>query len=134
MFYYLTNQDKIQSLECYIFKKFFIIKNIRDRLPVFMQETIYHVRTEMRQSLVYYTMKKTFKGIEPPHDKTNKMTMGPAKTQISLDIRLVWSESSMCGHWVAKDTSFLHADIEDLSLRWAHMPFCWFCHEAAQNI
>ena len=19
----------------------------------------------------------------------------------------------------------------DLSLRWAHMPFCWFCHEAA---
>ena len=20
----------------------------------------------------------------------------------------------------------------DLSLRWAHMPFCWFCHDAAQ--
>ena len=20
----------------------------------------------------------------------------------------------------------------DLSLRWTHMPFCWFCHEAAQ--
>ena len=20
----------------------------------------------------------------------------------------------------------------DLSLRWAQMPFCWFCHEAAQ--
>ena len=20
----------------------------------------------------------------------------------------------------------------DLSLRWAHIPFCWFCHEAAQ--
>ena len=20
----------------------------------------------------------------------------------------------------------------DLSLRWVHMPFCWFCHEAAQ--
>ena len=20
----------------------------------------------------------------------------------------------------------------DLSLRWAHMPFSWFCHEAAQ--
>ena len=37
----------------------------------------------------------------------------------------------------------LHADSEDsdqtggdaqadLSLRWAHMPFCWFCHEVAQ--
>ena len=22
----------------------------------------------------------------------------------------------------------------DLSLRWAHMPFCWFCHEAAQML
>ena len=27
----------------------------------------------------------------PPHDKTNKMTVRPAKTQISLDIRPVWS-------------------------------------------
>ena len=27
------------------------------------------------------------------------------------------------------------ADVQaDLSLRWAHMPFCWFCHEAAQII
>ena len=72
---------------------------------------------------------------EPPCDKTNKI----AKTQISLDIRPVWSESSLCAQWVAKDPSFLHADSEDsdqtaqdyLSLRWAHMPFCWFCHEAA---
>ena len=42
------------------------------------------------------------------------------------------------------DPSFLHADNEDsdqtermdaqadLSLRWAHMSFRWFCHEAAQ--
>ena len=42
-FYYLTYQDKIENLEDYIFKKFC--------LPVFTQETIYHVRTEMRQSL-----------------------------------------------------------------------------------
>ena len=28
---------------------------------------------------------------EPPHDKTNKMSVRPAKTQISLDIRPVWS-------------------------------------------
>ena len=37
----------------------------------------------------------------------------PAKTQISLGIRLVWSESSLCAQWVAKDPSFLHADSED---------------------
>ena len=36
---------------------------------------------------------------EPPRDKTNRMTVGPAKTQItqiSLGIRPVWSESSLC--------------------------------------
>ena len=30
---------------------------------------------------------------EPPHDKTNKVTVRPAKTQISLGIHPVWSES-----------------------------------------
>ena len=50
---------------------------------------------------------------EPPHDKTNKMAVRPAKTQISLGIRPVWSESSLCAQWVAKDPSFLHADSED---------------------
>ena len=76
----------------------------------------------------------TINTYEPPHDKTNKMTVHPAKTQIS---RRVWSESSLCAQWVAKGPSFLHEDSEDwddqadLSLRWAHQPFCWFCHVAA---
>ena len=78
---------------------------------------------------------------EPPHDKTNKMTVHPANTQISLGIRPVWSvfsarsmgssgpKLSSCGQrrlwsdWVDAQA--------DLSLRWVHMPFCWFCHEAA---
>ena len=46
---------------------------------------------------------------EPPPDKTNKMTVRPPKTQI----RLVWSESSLCVQTVAEDPSFLHADSED---------------------
>ena len=50
---------------------------------------------------------------EPRHDKTNKMSVRPAKTQISLGIRPVWSESSLCVQWVAKDPRFLHADSED---------------------
>ena len=32
---------------------------------------------------------------EARHDKTNKVTVRPAKTQISLGIRPVWSESSL---------------------------------------
>ena len=50
---------------------------------------------------------------ELPHDKTNKVAVRPAKTQISLGICPVWSESSLCTHWVAKDPSFIHADSED---------------------
>ena len=51
--------------------------------------------------------------LEPRHDKTNKMTVRPAKTQISLGIRPVRSESLLCAQWVAKDPRFLHADSED---------------------
>ena len=50
-------------------------------------------------------------------------------------------QSSLCAQWVAKDPNVLHADSEDwsdcadahadLSLRWAHVPLCWFCHEVA---
>ena len=41
------------------------------------------------------------------------MNVRPAKTQISLGIRPVWSESSLCAQWVAKDPRFLYADSED---------------------
>ena len=55
--------------------------------------------------------------VEPRHDKTNKMSVRPAKTQISLAIRPVWSQSSLCAQWVAKGQSFLHADMLVLSCR-----------------
>ena len=58
------------------------------------------------------------------------------RRQIGLGIRLVWLEFSLWAHWVAKNPSFLHADIEDwsdwadaqadLSLRWAHTHFVGF--------
>ena len=50
---------------------------------------------------------------EPPHDKTNNVAVHPAKTQISLGIRPVWSEFSLCTQWVAKDPTFLQADSEN---------------------
>ena len=63
--------------------------------------------------------------------KPTNWPMCPAKTRISLGIRPVWSESSLCAQWVAKGPSFHRADSEDWS-HWADKPFCWFCHEAAQ--
>ena len=45
--------------------------------------------------------------------KPTKWHVCPAKTQISLGIRPVWSESSLYAQWVAKDPSFLVADSKD---------------------
>ena len=79
---------------------------------------------------------------EQLRDKTNNMAVHPAKTQINLGIRPVWSESSLCAQWAAKGPSFLLADSED-SDQTGRMPrLIWvfagrtltllFCHEAAQ--
>ena len=51
---------------------------------------------------------------EPPHDKINKMTLRPAKTQISLGIRLVWSEFSLSA-WRKRGS---------LAIHWAHSEDC----------
>ena len=73
--------------------------------------------------------------------KVRKRTFGhvrPAKIQISLRIRAVWSESSLGAFWITKDVTFLHADCEDwsslasvqadLSLRRVHMSDGWFLY------
>ena len=51
---------------------------------------------------------------EPRHDKTNKMSVRPAKTQISC-ASAQSDQSSLCAQWVhvAKDANFLYADSED---------------------
>ena len=64
---------------------------------------------------------------EPPHDKTNKMTVRPAKTQISLGICPVWSQSLLCAQWVAKDPGFLHVNSEDSDQTGWMSRLIWVC-------
>ena len=89
---------------------------------------------------VILTLQPAQEIIEPRHDKTNKMAVRPAKTQISLGIRPVWSESSLCAEWVGK--AFFLRTMKTLirlggcpgwseSSLGAHS-FCWFCHVVAQ--
>ena len=53
--------------------------------------------------------------------KQTKWHVRPARTQTSLVRSMV--------------SPVLHADSKaDPSLRWAHMSFCWVCHEAAQLV
>ena len=85
-------------------------------------------------SLKLSPVNNSYNRIEPPHDKTSKMTVRPAKTQISLGIRQVWSESLLYIQWTVKDPMFFHADNEDWS-DWADAQaesslgahsVCWF--------
>ena len=71
--------------------------------------------------------------------KPTKWPVRPAKTQISLSIFPVWSESSLSAWRNIGPLTTLHiarlwsdwADAQaDLSLRWAHRSFCWFCRVA----
>ena len=50
---------------------------------------------------------------KPQHDKTSKMNVRPAKTQIKDASAQSAQESLLCTQWVAKNPSFLHADSED---------------------
>ena len=45
--------------------------------------------------------------------KPSNLPVRPKNTQISLGIRPVWPESSLCPLWVAKVPRFLQADSED---------------------
>ena len=78
-----------------------------------------------------------YKTFEPQHDKTNKVAVHPAKTQISLGIRPVWSGSSLSAWrklgsiatlWAQQRRLWSDwADAQaDLSLRWVHSHFVGF--------
>ena len=65
----------------------FIVRNGYSALPII-------ALMPMKQ----YTV---FRCFLPLDDKTNKMSVRPAKTQISLGIRPVWSESSLRSAWAS---------------------------------
>ena len=79
---------------------------------IFLSLIVAALHTDLRcsQNEELYFLRYEYK---PRHDKTNKITVRQAKTKLSLGIRPVWSESSLCAQWIAKDPSFLHADSED---------------------
>ena len=124
---------------------FAVIKDLCERgtrLRNMIQMCSYILENDWWSSLGFYFAINNFqvKGLlsqyEPPHDETNKMTVRPAKTRISLVIRPVWSvfavgsmgslgpKLSSCGQrrlWL--DWADAQAD---LSLRWVHSQFVGF--------
>ena len=82
----------------------------------------------------------SFTSHEPQHDKTNKMTYASSKDSdqpghlphliIAVSVRKPWILSyPLSAKWRLRSAC---ADaLADLSLCWADMSFCWFCHAAA---
>ena len=93
-----------------------MICSVFDRLEKLMVPTVGSmnlVKHLVKKDKPQLSGEKIQNWFEPPRDKTNKMTVGPAKTHISLGIRPVWSVSLLCTQWIAKDPRFLYADSED---------------------
>ena len=81
---------------------------------------------------------------EPHQDKTNKVVCAPSEDSdqpgippslirvFAVHLKKAWVLSYPLSekqrHW--SDWADAQAD---LSLWWAHMPFCWFCHDAAHS-
>ena len=63
---------------------------------IYFAHTMTSQRIETLLSWYSPTLINLLSEFEPPHDKTNKLAVRPAKTQINLGIRPVWSESSLC--------------------------------------
>ena len=80
---------------------------------------------------------------EPPHDKNNKMACAPSEDSdrpghppspirvFAVRMKKAWvlsyplsAQRRLWSDWAKAQA--------DLSLCWAHMPFCWFCHAVAQ--
>ena len=80
---------------------------------------------------------------EPPHDKTNKMACAPSADSdqpghppslirvFAVRMKNAWALSYPLSGKRRLWSDWVDAQ-PDLSLRWTHMPLCWFCHEAAQ--
>ena len=79
---------------------------------------------------------------EPPHDKTNKMICAPSDDSdqpghppslirvFAVRMKKAWVFSYQMSAMRRLWSDWVDAQA-DLSLRWVHRSFCWFCHEAA---
>ena len=117
--------------ESYIYSRPFIIADFLDQYSrlnrdLYIQSLVRNYLCCLRKTSIQVSFKR-FIGLDliTPQSTTYNVKMSrimtkptkwhlrPAKTQISLGIRPVWSDYSLCAQWVVKDPRFFHADSED---------------------
>ena len=111
------------------------------KCPWYFQLSV-HYRCKPGDSTRYRKKQQHRSVFEPHHDKTNRMACAPSEDSDQpghppsliriFAVRLkkarirnypLSAQRRLWSNW---------ADAQaDLSFRWAHMPFCWFCHDAA---
>ena len=62
---------------------------------------------------IFTSNRPDFTKSKPAAWQNQQNDMYAQRRQIGLGIHTVWSESSVCAQWVAKDQRFLHANSED---------------------
>ena len=85
---------------------------------------------DVRNTLDHKRKENSSLTFELPHDKTNEMACAPSEdsyqpghpTSLIRVFVVRMKKAWVLSYW---------ADAQaDLSLRWAHRSFCWFCNEA----
>ena len=137
----LNLKEFVAPLQGLLQKAYFLFRHLyRQHVPKFViiwkgNKSEASLRVKYEYQKIYHLLISQY---EPWHDKTNKMSVRPAKTQISLGGCPGWSESSL-GAQSQKAWALSYplsaqrrlwsdwADAQaDLSLRWVHSHFAGF--------
>ena len=77
---------------------------------------IYTLLSKYNSDVIVWSFRASGVKSAPSEMSENKCTLGhvrPAKIQVSLRIRTVWSDSSLCTFWIAKDANVFPTDNDD---------------------
>ena len=122
------------QLAHWLFLHYFTVPNSRDRKwwwGVIVSEILSEILTKFKY--------------EPVHDKSNKMTCAPSEDSdqhghppslirvFAVCIIKAWVLSYQLSAQQRLWSDWADAQA-DPSLRWVHMPYCWFCHALAQIV
>ena len=140
---YLNNID----ISCNVSK---YTSDVKSALHVFWNNYFLHGNSilnifSVKKYIMFVQMRES--RYEPRHDKNNKVSVHPAKTQITQRrLRSAWAspqsdQSLLCAQWVVRAQGFFMRTAKTLirlggcpgwseSLLGAQ-PQCWFCHVAA---
>ena len=90
-----------------------VLHDLKRWRQVFSWQSSYFVHMPPFVCIMWFKRRGGTKASFPAYDLSRDMTKPTKWVCAQRRLRSVWSESSLCAQWVAKDPSFLHADSDD---------------------